>query len=160
MRKTDLPTAFWGTLCAAHREMVAEGFETIPMSLVKLSGFMVVCKAMLDLGPEWLDRYVRTLLAEGYAMALEEGIVAGTGKDMPMGMMKDMEGGAVAGVYPDKTPVILSDLTPKTLGQTVMSPLTRNGKREVDTISNIILTIYERYDKIGMVMKNVEKTYI
>ena len=33
---------------------------------------------MLDLGPEWLDRYVRTILAEALANGLE-GIISGRG---------------------------------------------------------------------------------
>ncbi|OMK58976.1 hypothetical protein [Clostridioides difficile] len=58
---------------------------------------------MLDLGAEWLDRYVRVVLTESISLGLEMGIVAGTGKDQPIGMMKDLKGSVVEGVYPDKT---------------------------------------------------------
>ncbi|WP_373565648.1 phage major capsid family protein, partial [Schaalia odontolytica] len=63
---------------------------------------MPVAKAMLDLGPTWLDQYVRTVLSESMAIALEDAVVNGTGKDMPIGMMKDLAGAVVDGVYPDK----------------------------------------------------------
>ena len=58
---------------------------------------------MLDLGPIWLDRYVREILAESMAIALEEAIVNGTGKDQPIGMMKDLKAAVTNGVYSDKT---------------------------------------------------------
>ena len=52
-------------------------FDRLDLEQTKLSAFLPVCKAMLDLGPEWLDRYVRTILAEAIANGLEEGIISG-----------------------------------------------------------------------------------
>ncbi|MGC3596070.1 phage major capsid protein, partial [Enterococcus faecium] len=62
----------------------------INMKQFKLSGYIPGCKAMLDFGPEWLDRYVRTVLVVSLRNALEQAIVDGTGKDMPVVMMRDM----------------------------------------------------------------------
>jgi hypothetical protein len=106
--------------------------------LYKLSAFIPVSKSMLDLGPEWLDRYVRTVLGESIAIALEEAIVKGTGKNQPIGMIKDLGGAVVDGVYPDKAAVALLDFTPNTLGEKVMAPLTLDGKR---TVSNVLLVV-------------------
>ena len=61
--------------------------NTLAMNLVKLTAFLPVGKAMLDLGPVWLDRYVRAVLADAAALGLEEGLINGTGKDMPIGMV-------------------------------------------------------------------------
>ena len=41
----------------------------------------VVCKAMFELGPEWLDKYVRAFMKEVVAEELEKVIVMGTGKN-------------------------------------------------------------------------------
>ena len=42
------------------------------------------------------------MLSESIAIALEQGIVAGTGKDQPIGMIKDLAGSVNLGVYSDK----------------------------------------------------------
>ncbi len=81
--------ATWDQLCAEIAKELIAGFDKIDLTLKKLSAFIPVCKAMLDLGPEWLDRYVRTILAEAIANGLEKGIVDGTGLQQPVGMRRD-----------------------------------------------------------------------
>ena len=84
---------------------------------------------MLEIGPEWLDRFAREMLAESMALGLEQAIVAGTGVDQPVGMTKDLSKPVdpVTG-YVDKTPQVIKDLTPKTIGNSIMAPMTNNGK--------------------------------
>ncbi len=55
--------AWWGKLCEAVKKVLDNGFDVINMKQFKLSGYIPVCKAMLDLGPVWLDRYVRTVFS-------------------------------------------------------------------------------------------------
>lgn len=50
--------ALWGKLCSDIIQEITSGFKEVETGLFKLSAFIPVCKAMLDLGPEWLDRYV------------------------------------------------------------------------------------------------------
>lgn len=138
IKKGNIPTAWWGKLSEPIKEILDEGFEKINTGLFKLSAFLPVSKAMLALGPVWLDKYVRTVLTESMAIGLEEAVVNGTGKDQPIGMIKDLAGAVVDGVYPDKTAVALSDLTPKTLGKEVMSPLSKNGKRKVKNVLMVV----------------------
>lgn len=116
--------AWWGKLCEEIKELLDNGFETVQTTLYKLSAFIPVCKAMLVLGPEWLDRYVRTVLVESMYIALEQAIVAGTGKDQPIGVTKDLDS-MTNGVYADKTATKLKDLSPETFGKDVMLPLTK-----------------------------------
>lgn len=137
-KKGDVNPAFWGKLTDAIKKKIDEGFEAIDTGLHKLSAYLPVAKAMLDLGPYWLDKYVRTVLVEASSLGLEEAVVKGTGKDQPIGMMKDLGGSVVDGVYPDKQATTLSNLSPKSLGKNVMYPLTRNGKR---TVKNVILVV-------------------
>ena len=82
--------ATWGKLTDTITKELTSGFKQVNMSLKKLSAFLPVCKAMLDLGPAWLDSYVRDILTEAIYNGLEEGIIAGTGKDQPIGMMKQV----------------------------------------------------------------------
>ena len=147
MRKTDCEAAWWGTLTDTIKKELEHGFEKTRTDLYKLSAYMPVSKSMLDLGPEWLDRYVRTVLYESIAIALELAIIAGTGKDQPIGMMKNLKGSVVEGVYSDKTPVVLPDFKPETLGAKIMAPLTKDGKRAVPQVL-IIVNPVDYWEKI------------
>ncbi|MGL4571767.1 MAG: phage major capsid protein, partial [Clostridium sp.] len=71
IRKTNCEAAWWGTLTDSVKKELQHGFDKVKTDMYKLSAFMPVSKAMLDLGPEWLDRYVRTVLSEAMALALE-----------------------------------------------------------------------------------------
>ncbi|MBJ8093153.1 phage major capsid protein [Bacillus cereus] len=138
VKKGYVQSAWWGKLCEEIKELLDNGFEVIPTNLYKLSAYVPICNAMLDLGPIWLDRYVREILAESMAIALEEAIVKGTGKDQPIGMMKDLKAAVTAGVYSDKTAIPLTDLTPTSLGKEVMAPLTNGGRRAVSNALMIV----------------------
>lgn len=138
MKKGEIPAAWWGKLCDDIKKVIDEGFEKVQLNLYKLSAYIPVCKAMLDLGPEWLDRYVRTVLMESMYIALEQAVISGTGKEQPIGMMKNLDGAVVGGIYPDKDAVALTDLSPESLGKEIMAPLTNNGKRNV---SNVIMVV-------------------
>lgn len=113
--------AVWGKLCGPIVQELTSGFKEVDTGLLKLSAFIPVCKAMLDLGPEWLDRYVRRILAEALANGLEYGIVSGTGKDEPIGMNRQVgeEVSVTGGVYPEKAPVAVADFSPATMGNLV-----------------------------------------
>ncbi|MGG5463492.1 phage major capsid protein [Clostridium sp. B9] len=134
IRTTECEAAWWGTLTDGIKKELSHAFGKVKTDTYKLSAFMPVAKAMLDLGPEWLDRYVRTVLSESISLALEAAIINGDGKDKPIGMLKDLKGAVIEGVYPDKKATPLEDLTPLTLGTKVMAPLTKGGKRAVPSV--------------------------
>lgn len=138
LRKPGAPAAFWGDVTAAIQEMVDEGFRTIEQGMFKLSGFLVVSKAMFELGPEWLDRYVRKFMAEVVADEMENVIVNGDGNKKPIGMTKDLEGAIVGGAYPDKAPVVLPDFTPQTIGDEILAPTTKGGKQRYTGVTLIV----------------------
>lgn len=134
IRKTDCEGAWWGKLTDSIKKELSDGFDKVKTDMYKLSAYMPVSKAMLDLGAEWLDKYVRTVLSESVSIALELAIVAGTGKDQPIGMIKNLKGAVTDGVYPDKTATPLKDLKTDTLGTSIMAPLTKEGKRAVPSV--------------------------
>ena len=72
---------------------------------------------MLEAGPTWLDRYVRTILAESIANGLEEAIIDGSGLNDPVGMRRNPNGALdpVTG-YPLTVAVPLAEITPETYG--------------------------------------------
>ncbi|ACQ54572.1 phage major capsid protein [Clostridium botulinum] len=146
-RTTDCEAAWWGALTDPIKKELSHGFDKVKTDMYKLSAFMPVSKAMLDLGPEWLDRYVRTVLSESISLALEAAIVAGTGKDQPIGMIKNLKGAVVDKVYPDKEAKTLTDFTPGTLGKEIMAPLTKTGKRSVPSVL-ILVNPLDYWEKI------------
>lgn len=106
--------AFWGKICEDIKQMILDGFDVIDIKSSRLSGFVPVCKGMLELGPDWLANYVITFIQEIMSASLELAIVQGTGKEQPIGMIKKLSG-ATDSVYPDKDKVTLADFKPKSL---------------------------------------------
>lgn len=82
--------AVWGKLCDDIVEELELELDEWDIGKHKLSAFIFVCKPMLQLGAEWLDRYVREHLRDALEAGLEEGIVKGTGVDQPVGMIRDL----------------------------------------------------------------------
>lgn len=133
VRKDGATTAYWGDVCDNIKEMVDHGFETIDQGMFKLSGFLVVCKAMFEIGPEWLDRYVRAFLQEIIASELESVVVIGDGNKKPIGMIMDLDAPVTGGVYQEKKAKELKDLTPQTIGREILAPATVIDKNEDGT---------------------------
>ncbi|MDF2881681.1 MAG: hypothetical protein K0R54_2238 [Clostridiaceae bacterium] len=134
--------ATWGTLTSTIVKELTSGFKKINMSLHKLSAFLPVAKSMLDLGPVWMDRYVRSILAEALALGLEEAIVNGTGKDMPIGMNRQVGTGVVVtdGVYPLKETVAVVSLDPVSYGTLIGGmAVDANGKARI--INEVIMVV-------------------
>ena len=118
MNTNGYQQAAWGQLCDEIVQELTSGFKEVDTSLLKLSAFMPVCKAMLELGPEWLDSFVRQVLYEAYANGLEAGFVAGSGNGQPIGMNRQVGDNVTVtgGVYPVKSPISVPDLSPNTVG--------------------------------------------
>lgn len=142
MNTNGYQKAAWGQLCDEIVKELTSGFKEVDTSLLKLSAFMPVCKAMLELGPEWLDNFVRQVLYEAYANGLEAGIVAGDGKDKPIGMNRQVGDGVTVtgGVYPKKSPVAVSDLSPVTVGN-LLALLAVDPDGKARTVRDVILVV-------------------
>lgn len=93
--------ASWQELGSEVVDELNAEFAEINLEMAQVTAFIPVKRYMLDMGPSWLDRYVRGMLSEAVAVEVERGIVVGTGKNEPIGMTKALTG-AVDGVYQDK----------------------------------------------------------
>lgn len=113
--------AKWGKITSAIEKELTGSLKELNLTLCKLSAFMCISQDLVDLGPQWLDQYIRETLAEAIAMALETGVVDGTGKDEPIGMTRDISSTASVqdGVYPRQTAKELTELSPSALGAIV-----------------------------------------
>lgn len=110
--------AAWGKITSAVQKEIEGGVQEVALTMCKLSAFMAISMDLVELGPEWMDVYARETLSEAIAYALESGCVAGTGKDQPIGMIRDVSPTASVtdGVYPKQTPVPVTRLDAKTMG--------------------------------------------
>ena len=114
----SVQTAAWGAINSQISQQITSAFRTVEITQCKLSAYAVIEKDMLDLGPAFLDNYIRTFLKEALAVALEDAIVTGTGNNMPIGLDRDIHQGVSVsgGVYPQKTAVALTSFMPKEYG--------------------------------------------
>lgn len=107
--------ATWGKIDAGITKELETGFKTISLTAGKLSAYMPVSLGILDLGPVWLDNYVRTVLSEAIAEGLEDGIVNGNGIDKPIGMISNLEGSYSSSTgWPAKSATAVNALDPAT----------------------------------------------
>lgn len=143
--------AAWGDLCDEIVKELTSGFKKVNTGLYKLSAFMPVCKAMLDLGPEWLDNYVRQVLFEAFANGMEAGIVTGDGNKKPIGMDRQVgDNVTVTGnAYPKKAAVKVTDLTPATVGN-LISIMAADPNGKTRRVQGVILLVnpQDYYQKV------------
>lgn len=107
-------TAYWDKIPADIRQILIGAFKKLDLMVSKLSGFIALPKGYFKLGPAWLAQYITTFLEEVMTATLEEGVVNGDGNLKPIGMMRKLSG-AVDGVYPEKTPVAITEFSPTSL---------------------------------------------
>lgn len=136
----NIDLATWDALTSAIAAELAGKIDVMNMTLAKLSAFIPVSKDMLDLGPVWLDNYVRIILSEASAGGLEKGILKGTGKNQPIGMCKDLDGAVVQEVYTDKKKVKLTSLDPVEYCG-VIAPLAKKPIEGYRTVPEVMLVV-------------------
>ena len=115
----SVQTAAWGAVNSQIAQQITSAFRTVEVTQCKLSAYAVIEKDMLDLGPAFLDNYIRTFLKEALAVALEDAIVTGNGLNMPIGLDRDIHQGVSVSSstgYPQKTAVALTSFMPKEYG--------------------------------------------
>lgn len=111
--------AVWGAITAQITKEITSAFKVIDIKQSKLSAYAIIEMGMLDLGPTFLDGYIRRCLAEALAAGLEDAIVNGSGVNQPVGLIRDIHEGVTFNTttgYPAKTAVTVTDFTPASYG--------------------------------------------
>lgn len=114
-----IQSAAWGEINSEITKEIESSFKVIDVVQCKLTAYTVIEKDMLDLGPVFLDNYIRKFLKETIYVALEEGIVAGTGVKMPIGLNRDIHEGVNFNTttgYPKKEAVKVTSFLPGEYG--------------------------------------------
>lgn len=141
LNKKGAQTAVWGELNTAIVTELAGEIEIAAMTLCKLTAFMYVTMDMLDLGPAWIDKYIRETLSEALATGLETGIVDGCGKNEPIGMTRNFKGSFNDSTgYARKSATTITSFDKSTYG-TLLSTLATAPNGGTRAVSEVILIV-------------------
>lgn len=125
-------SAAWGEINSEITKEIESSFKVVEITQCKLTAFTVIEKDMLDLGPVFLDNYIRTFLKEALYCALEQGIVTGTGLKMPIGLNRDIHKGVQFSTetgYPEKEAVKITSFMPAEYGAVLAKLATAESGR-------------------------------
>ena len=134
--------ATWDELNTPITKDLAGAIAVVDLLQCKLSAYMFTTQDMLALGPVWVDRYCRAVLADALSAGLEAGIVDGNGLKMPIGMTRDFtEDFSQSTGYPRKDALEVVKLDPASYGS-LLSTLTIDGNSgKMRTVSRVILVV-------------------
>ena len=155
----------WGALFGEIKGQVSAAFREEQVGQLKLTAFAVIPKDMLELGPEWVERYVRTLLVESYSVGLEYGLVNGRGpsQNEPIGLMKDVDNDT--GAVSDKTSVGTLTFAPSQFGEVVagelhdvIKALSTDAKGKSRKVMGKVVMLVNPIDAISVQFRNTIQT--
>lgn len=127
-------TYSWGPLDDTIKGQLTGSFSTVNMEIAKLAAYLVIPKAVRDLSLPFVDKYFMAILKEALNDGLEYGYLQGTGKDMPIGIYKQIATTNQDGTHADKVvATTLTSFTPKSLAP-VKKYLSKNGLRTFDKL--------------------------
>lgn len=162
---SDPTKAFaWGPLFGEIKGQVNAAFGEEQIGQLKLTAFAAIPNDMLDLGPEWVERYVRTLLVESYSVGLEYGYVNGRGpaSNEPIGLMKNV---GANGAVTDKASSGTLTFAPSQYGEVVagelyevVRALSTDEKGDSRKVLNRIIMVVNPIDAIGVQARNTIQT--
>jgi len=135
--------AVWGKITEEITKEITSSFKVVDINQNKLSAYAIIELGMLDLGPTFLDGYIRAVLSEAIMAGLELAIVAGTGVNQPVGLIKDIHEGvsySSSTGYPNKTKETVKSFTPAEYGALVakMAKTESGHKRKFTEVFMIV----------------------
>lgn len=139
--------AVWGKITDEIIKEITSSFKVIDVDQNKLSAYAIIELGMLDLGPTFLDGYIRAVLSEAIMAGLEIAIVSGTGVNEPIGLIKDIHEGvswsSTTG-YPDKTKEAITGFTPEKYGAVLAKlAVTESGHKR-------------KFTKVGLICNQID----
>lgn len=163
---SDATKAFaWGALFGEIKGQVSAAFREETISQLKLTAFAVIPKDMLELGPEYVDRYVRNILVESYSVGMEYGLVNGRGpsKNEPIGLMKNVD--SDTGAVTDKTSIGTLTFSPSEYGEVVagelhgvIKALSTDSEGKSRKVLNKVVMLVNPVDAISVQFRNTIQT--
>lgn len=155
----------WKEIFGDISGQVNAAFTSEKIGQLKLTAFAVIPNDMLELGPVWMERYVRTILVESHSVGLEYGFVNGRGSTQsePIGLIKDVD--ASTGAVTDKTSSGTLTFAPSEYGEIVagelygvVKALSTNADGEARKIAGKVVMVVNPIDAIGVQFRNTIQT--
>lgn len=134
----------WGTIDDKITKEIKGALKVLDITQAKYTAFCIIPLDLLDMGPVFLDAFIRAVLAEALGYGLEDAIVNGTGVNMPTGVTKNPNGDFnQSSGYPDKTPVAVTSFAPADYGKLIAKvALTEKGKmRDINSVVLLVNTV-------------------
>lgn len=142
-RKGKLAKAVWGEITDEIKTEIKGDLAVADLVAAKLTAFLLLSQDYIELGPTWLDAYVRQCLEESLALGIEDGVINGTGVKQPVGLIRDIHEGVSFSTttgYPEKTPVVVKSFDPKTYGE-LIAKMSKTEAGESRVITKVILVV-------------------
>lgn len=134
--------ATWDELNTEITKDLEGAINVVDMTQRKLSAFMFVTEDMLDLGPAWVDRYVRAILSEALSAGLEIGMVDGNGLKQPIGMTRNFAGSLDPSTgYARKSPITVTDFSPVSYGALLATLAVDGNTQKERPVSRALLVV-------------------
>lgn len=133
-------TAVWGEIDDEITKEISSSFKEVQVTQCKLFAYAVIGLGTLELGPTFLDGYIRTFLKDALAAGLAKAIVTGDGNKCPIGLDRNIsEGVAVTGgVYPRKTKVKVKSFMPKEYGA-ILAKMAKTEKGRTRKFDKVVM---------------------
>ena len=155
-----------GVIClAVLLGEISTAFTESTVGQLKLTSFAAIPNDIQELGPIWIERYVRALLSESYSFGLEFGFVKGGGPvaKQPIGLTKNVD--PVNGAVTNKTSSGTLTFAPSQYGEVVAGELYNVVKAlSVDAedksikVNNKVVMVVNPVDEIAVQMRNTIQT--
>lgn len=137
--------AIWGEITSEITKKLEGSFKTLSIIQNKLSAYIILAKDMLDLGPVWLDAYVRKMLKEAISLGLEYGIICGKGVNgEPIGVTKKVSKGVSVDTengYPTKAAIEVINFLPENYGALIADTIAKNEDGTVKNLKEVSLIV-------------------
>lgn len=146
-------TAAWGEINSEITEEIESAFKVVEITQCKLSAFAAIDKDMLELGPVFIDNYIRTFLKEALYCALEKAIISGSGKNEPVGLNRSIKKGVSFNTesgYPKKDEVEVKSFLPGEYGK-VLAKLAKSETGRMRKFDEVTL-VCNQVDYLQKVM--------
>lgn len=153
----------WGELFGPIAGQIAAGFREETITQLKLTAFAVLPNDMIELGPVWIERYVRTVAVETISVGLEYGFVNGNGQSQPIGLLKDKD--PDTGAVTNKTSSGVLTFAPSERGEVVagelykvVSALSKNVEGKSRKVNNRVVMVINPIDAVAVSFRNTIQT--
>lgn len=148
--------AVWGDLFGDIQGQLNATFRKESISQLKLTAFIPIHNDMLQLGPVWIERYVRTMIVEAMTVGLERGYVAGNGQSQPIGLLYEkQDNGAVvekesAGTLTFKPGRTTINELKGVVEKLSIRPVGKDQKEKVRNVSGKVVMVTNPFDTFGV----------